>query len=420
LAIEDAVQPFTLSGYPKPVPQVINLSLGSAPPAGNNPDFPTSVACDNATLAGVTIVASASNSGRPGDVTPDGEATIGSPGAGRRVITVGANNDPGSLTRHVAKDLVFVSGNPPDTSDVLDPSGVDRSQTGLVDATNKPVASGQKIDMALGDGGGSPYIASPIAQYYVFAGTVTTAADVPDSVAGRIAIARGSGAFASVAAALAAKGAAGALLIRPAAESITVVQSTIPVRSIAEADAAYLLDLLSSTDNDTGEPVKGSLSEFPIRLKAGMFQPAMADFSSKGPVGGYGQIKPDITAPGVNILSATVHAGAVSTGGGTMFDPTGFVYASGTSFSSPITAGAVALIKQKHLNWTPAMIRAALINTATNLRQANGTPLPDGANTLNEQGGGLIDVVAAANAKALMGTGAPGPSGNAGARPFAI
>ena len=420
LAIEDAVQPFTLSGYPKPVPQVINLSLGSDPPAGNNPDFPTSVACDNATLAGVTIVASASNSGRPGAVTPDGEATIGSPGAGRRVITVGANNDPGSLVRNVAKDLVFVSGNPPDTSDVLDPSSVDRSQTGLVDATNKPVASGQKIDMALGDGGGSPYIASPIAQYYVFAGTVTTAADVPDSVAGRIAIARGSGAFATVAAALAAKGAAGALLIRPTAESITVIQSTIPVRSIAATDAAYLLDLLSSTDDDTGEPAKGSLSEFPIRLKAGAFQPAMADFSSKGPVGGYGQIKPDITAPGVNILSATIHAGGVSTGGGTMFDPTGFISASGTSFSSPITAGAAALIKQKHLNWTPAMIRAALINTATNLRQANGTPLPDGANTLNEQGGGLIDVVAAANAKALMGTGAPGPSGSGGARAFAV
>jgi hypothetical protein len=52
------------------------------------------------------------------------------------------------------------------------------------------------------------------------------------------------------------------------------------------------------------------------------------------------------------------------------------------------------------------MIRAALMNTATNLRAADGTPQPDGAQTLNTQGAGLIDAAAAAGAKALMGTGA--------------
>jgi subtilisin family serine protease len=421
MAVEDAVQPFTLSGYPKPVPHVINLSLGTAPPGGNNPDHPTAVACDNATLAGVTIVASAGNSGRPAAVTPDGEATIGSPGAGRRVITVGANNDPGSLIRNTIKDRVFVSGNPPDTSDVMDPAGINRNQTGLVDAGNKPTATGQRTDIVLGDVGGSPYLTSAVGQYYVFAGTVQTPADVPDSVSGRIAIARPSGAFAAVITALAAKGAAGVLLIQPTAASLTGVQTTVPARSIGQVDADYLLDLLSSTDNDTGDPAKGGLSEFPIRLKAGTFQPAMADFSSRGPVTGFGQIKPDITGPGVNIISATVRAGAVATSGSTMFDPTGYISASGTSFSSPITAGAVTLIKQKHMNWTPAMIRAALINTATNLRHADGTPRPDGANTLNEQGGGLIDAFAAVNATALMGTGAPGPSGSAPAtRPFSI
>ena len=62
MAIEDAVQPFTLAGYPKPVAHVINLSLGAE--NVNDPNYPTSIACDNATLAGTTVVASAGNSGR--------------------------------------------------------------------------------------------------------------------------------------------------------------------------------------------------------------------------------------------------------------------------------------------------------------------------------------------------------------------
>ncbi|HYH86373.1 MAG TPA: S8 family serine peptidase [Pyrinomonadaceae bacterium] len=421
MAIEDAVQPRTISGYPKPVPHVINLSLGSAAPGGNNPDHPTAVACDNATLAGVTVVASAGNDGRAGAVTPNGEATIGSPGAGRRVLTVGANNDPGSLVRHIIMDRAFDNGAPPDLVDVLDPAGINVAQMGLVDGSNKVTAAGQRTDINIQQAGGSPYITSPVAQYYVFAGTVTTAADVPDSVAGRIAVARLSGAFATSANSFAAKGAAAVLAIRPDLATITVAQSTIPVLSITESDAAYLLDLLSSADNDAGEPAKGALSEFPIRFEPGSYQPAMADFSSKGPVGGFGQIKPDITAPGVNILAATVRVGSVAANGGTMFDPTGYLSASGTSFSSPITAGVATLIKQKNILWTPAMIRASLVNTATNLRREDGTPLADGANTLNEQGGGLIDATAAANAKALMGTGAPGPTGEAPmARPFQI
>jgi len=411
MAVEDAVQPFTLTGQPKPVPHIINLSLGSTV---NDPNSPTSVACDNATLAGVTVVASAGNSG-------PGEATIGSPGTGRRVLTVGANNDPGKPAEDIVMDRAFDSGRPNDLADVLDPSGVNRNGTGFVDGTNKAPAAGQRSGIQLVLAGGSPSLGSVVAQYYVFAGTVQTAADVPDSVRGRIAIARPSGAFAGAAAAIAAKGAAGAILIRPDLAKITVGHAAIPTWSVQESDARYLLDLLSSADAPGVDPAKGSLSEFPVRVRQGAFTPAMAAFSSRGPVGGWGQIKPDVTAPGVGILSATVRAGGVSPAPGFMFNPTGYIAASGTSFSSPITAGVAALVKQKNLTWTPAMIRAALVNTATNLRWADGTALADGVNTLNDQGGGLIDAPAAANAKALMGTGNPGASSKAPAvRPFEI
>jgi hypothetical protein len=74
--------------------------------------------------------------------------------------------------------------------------------------------------------------------------------------------------------------------------------------------------------------------------------------------------------------------------------------------ATPMTAGVVALVKQKNPGWTPSMIRAALMNAGTNLRQADGTPVADGAQTLNQQGAGLVDAYAAANAKAMMGVGA--------------
>ena len=143
-----------------------------------------------------------------------------------------------------------------------------------------------------------------------------------------------------------------------------VGQTTIPVWSIKETDARYLLDLLSSTDTPGVDPARGALSEYPIRVKLGSFAPAMASFSSRGPIIGYGQVKPDVTAPGVQVLSGTVRVGGigVSTAPGVsyMVDPTGYKSANGTSFSSPIVAGIAALIRQKHPTWTPAMVRAAL------------------------------------------------------------
>src|SRR5713226_780317 len=128
----------------------------------------------------------------------------------------------------------------------------------------------------------------------------------------------------------------------------------------------------------------------------------VADFSSRGPVQGFGQIKPDISAPGVNILAAAPTASFVWA-----LANSGPMYAtiSGTSMATPHTAGSVALIREAHPDWTPDMIRTAMINTATNMRDQNQGPKADGlgADSIIAQGGGLIDVFHAANAKALMG-----------------
>jgi subtilisin family serine protease len=369
LAIEDAVSPRTLSLQPKPVANVINLSLGGA----GGPDDSSAVAASNAALLGTTVVASAGNEG-------PGENTVGSPAAGRHVIAVGANNEPAGGSNTV--DLI---------------GGRTQMIANLLDGATPPSAD--------------------ITQNYVFCGLAETPDQVPDSVNGKIAlIARGgtvntpeglptsagTGLFSNKAAFAFAKGAVAVIIynnIDGELSAATVRASAIPVVGMSKENGEYLKGLIGSS-------AFGAISAKQVRLnKALLFNPQMADFSSRGPVQGLGQVKPDVTATGVAILSATVRVGSADTNTGTMFDPTGYIHASGTSFSGPHVAGAVALVKQAHLDYSPDVIRAALMNTSTNLRSSSRTPKADGlsADSIIEQGAGLVDVAAAIRAKAVMG-----------------
>ena len=97
-------------------------------------------------------------------------------------------------------------------------------------------------------------------------------------------------------------------------------------------------------------------------LTGGDFQeaeaPAIAAFSSRGPaLAGAGDLlKPDIMAPGVDILAAVAPPG----NNGRSFD-----FYSGTSMSAPHIAGIAALIMQSHPDWSPMMIKSALMTTAS-------------------------------------------------------
>jgi subtilisin family serine protease len=95
--------------------------------------------------------------------------------------------------------------------------------------------------------------------------------------------------------------------------------------------------------------------------------------SSRGPYGfGGGILKPDITAPGTNILSSDYHSD-------------GLAFMTGTSMASPHVAGAAALLLAAHPNWTPSQVESALIGTAlpNSVRKEDGvtlaTPLDAGA-----------------------------------------
>ena len=105
----------------------------------------------------------------------------------------------------------------------------------------------------------------------------------------------------------------------------------------------------------------------------------VADFSSRG-LTVDGALKPDITAPGVDIIAAR---GAGTELGAPVGDD--YVTSSGTSMAAPHVAGAAALVAQQHATWLGADIKAALM----------GTALFNPAYTTLDQGAGRVDVAAA-------------------------
>ncbi|HEU4332991.1 MAG TPA: S8 family serine peptidase, partial [Candidatus Eisenbacteria bacterium] len=71
-------------------------------------------------------------------------------------------------------------------------------------------------------------------------------------------------------------------------------------------------------------------------------------FSSRGPTGD-GRVKPDVTAPGANVLVADARTRDGYTRGG------------GTSYSAPLVAGVAALVVQAHPDWGPEAVREAVV-----------------------------------------------------------
>jgi subtilisin family serine protease len=360
LALEDSVSPRTLTGFPKPVAQVINMSLGST---FGQPDDPTAAAASNAALMGAIVVAAAGNSG-------DVPGVVGSPSVGTHVISVGNATDPGS-------------------------------------AANWFVDAGARTDIVTFPMAGTPSPApGGISQPFVYVKDSLTAADYPAAVTGRIALIENGavvGLFAEFANNAALAGAVAALLIGDT-ENATAVKATIPAAIIKPDDAQYLLSLIGPN------PQHGDVSPAAITLKGavGQFLTAMNGSSSRGPVIGLGQVKPDLSAPGTNILAGvppTSVIGAITTDDGLTYGTI-----SGTSMASPHVAGAAAQVKQANPTWTPDMVRTALINTSTPMRDAAGVPDTFGTQNpkIHAQGGGYVDVLRAARAKALMGVAGDG------------
>ena len=118
-----------------------------------------------------------------------------------------------------------------------------------------------------------------------------------------------------------------------------------------------------------------AMSPSAISVGASDAQDRVASFSSRGPAYDYG-IKPEVVAPGVDILST--------------FPGEKTRLASGTSMAAPYVAGVAALLRAQHPDWSPAEVKAAIIATAANL--------PEDVMTV---GGGRVDSDRAAQTATL-------------------
>ncbi|NEA99688.1 S8 family serine peptidase [Streptomyces sp. SID13726] len=100
----------------------------------------------------------------------------------------------------------------------------------------------------------------------------------------------------------------------------------------------------------------------------------LADFSSTGPRVGDGAVKPDLTAPGVDITAAAAKGSVIDLEVGEK--PPGYLTISGTSMATPHVAGAAAILKQEHPDWGHAELKGALTGST---KGGNYTPFQQGS-----------------------------------------
>lgn len=129
---------------------------------------------------------------------------------------------------------------------------------------------------------------------------------------------------------------------------------TIPGVMISLDDGVRLAEIVDEnivTANMTNDGISGSSTQIGNQ---------MADFSSRGEsLATADIIKPDITAPGVQILAGT--SGSQIDSGTT---GESYAFQNGTSMSSPHIAGMAALLREAHPTWSPAVIKSALMTSA--------------------------------------------------------
>ncbi|KAF7006650.1 hypothetical protein CFC21_021675 [Triticum aestivum] len=114
--------------------------------------------------------------------------------------------------------------------------------------------------------------------------------------------------------------------------------------------------------------------------------PVVASFSSRGPSSiARGVLKPDILAPGLNILAA--------------WRGPSFKIVSGTSMATPHISGVAALIKSLHPNWSPAAIKSAILTTSDTTNNIDGSILNErhGKASAYDRGAGHVNPARAAD-----------------------
>ena len=349
---------------------IINMSLGAEISLPLSLD-PLAQAAAAAVNAGVTVGVAAGNTG-------PGSGTITSPGTSLAVITVGATSNARLLATQLS-----VFGTLPAPPELQAIAVANSNGPAIV----SNIGPAQFTDVITVDASGSACGVLPFA-----------------SLSQRMVLIRRGGCSFETKILNAAIAGATAVVIynnliqQPGIRMNVLTAKQIPSVMIGNAEGINLAAYLAAA----GAGASGTLA-----AKQQATAPnQVPGFSAAGPSSDFG-IKPDLVAPGENIYSSEQR----NFPAGEQFSATGFGINSGTSFSSPMVAGAAALVKQASPGFTPAQIKSALVQTASK----SVTPFAGGVSGVLAFGNGLMDVAAALATPATVspvsisfGTNAPG------------
>jgi minor extracellular serine protease Vpr len=326
---------------------VISMSLGApygtrTSALGTDAD---TLASDNAAKAGIVVVAAAGNNGTAPYITA-------SPASATRAISVAAMNARQFLINGVR--ITLSSGG----------SGVG------VNANDLPLPTGSVPALILTSTGGL--------------GFGCNATDYPASgAAGAVVIvSRGNCTFDQKVANAQAAGAV----------ALGVVNNTTGFYTplLSNAEIPFIELQLSDAPLYLAAPSPTSASIVPANVRDSTFDIA-AFFSSAGPRDGDGALKPNVTAPGVNVFSTNIGTG------------TGGTYDSGTSMATPHVAGVAALAKQAHKHWKEPGLREAVVETASPTALSDFAPRIEGAGLVQAVGATATNVTVHSDQDGEMG-----------------
>ena len=321
---------------------VINFSI-----SGSQTNFrdPVEIAFLFAADAGVFVAASAGNSGPT-------TSTVAHPGPWLTTVAAGTHNRDGVGSVTLGNGVTYTGAS------VATPVGpapfIDSEAAGLPGAD----ATAVRLCFAAEDNGGTPVLD-------------------PAKVAGKIVLCdRGVTARVNKSLAVQEAGGVGMVLVNTSVNSLNADFHFVPTVHLQSTDRAAVKAYAAASGGTA------TINQATIIYSAPA--PFTASFSSRGPLrAGNGDVlKPDLIAPGQDILAAVAPPG----NSGRSFD----LY-SGTSMSSPHVAGLAALFKELYPGWSPMAIKSALMTTGYDVLDG-GTPAPNTNPVLIfRQGAGHVD-----------------------------